>query len=440
MTAAGGLILAAPSSASGKSTLTIGLLAAFARRGGVRAAKCGPDYIDPMFHALACGAPSVNLDPWAMTSDMLRGLAATQAADAGLLLIEGVMGLFDGAAGGGGSTADLAATLGLPVVLVLDAAHQAQSAAALVRGFDSHREDIRIAGVILNRVGSARHADLIRGALAPLNIPVLGAVQRRADLAMPSRHLGLVPAAEIEGVSKAIDALGDLIAECVDLDCLERLARPLAAASAPPALPPPGQRVAVARDIAFCFAYPHLLDGWRRAGAEILPFSPLADEPPAPEADAVFLPGGYPELHAGRLAMAGNFLDGLRRAAGLGVPVYGECGGYMVLGEGLVDAEGVRHRMAGLLPLETSFAERRLHLGYRELRPREPGPWDGPLAAHEFHYATVLSEGAGEPLFDAAAADGTPLPPMGRRAGSVMGSFAHVIARRESPTESGGTT
>ncbi|PJK28928.1 cobyrinic acid a,c-diamide synthase [Minwuia thermotolerans] len=435
-------MLAAPSSAAGKSTLTIGLLAAFARCGAVRAAKCGPDYIDPMFHALASGAPSVNLDPWAMPPAMLRGLAAAQSAEADLLLIEGVMGLFDGAAGGGGSTADLAATLGLPVVLVLDAAHQAQSAAALVRGFDTHRDDIRISGVILNRVGSARHAGLIRGALAPLDIPVVGAVPRRADLAMPSRHLGLVPAAEVEGVRRAIDALGDLIAECVDLDSLERLARPLAEASAPqalPPLPPLGQRVAVARDIAFCFAYPHLLDGWRRAGAEILPFSPLADEPPAPEADAVFLPGGYPELHAGRLAMARTFLDGLRRAAGQGLPVYGECGGYMVLGEGLADAEGVRHRMAGLLPLETSFAERRLHLGYRELRPRGPGPWDGPLAAHEFHYATVLSEGAGEPLFDAAEADGTPLPPMGRRAGSVMGSFAHVIARRESSAESGGT-
>lgn len=439
MAVAGGLILAAPSSAAGKSTLTIGLLAALARHGPVRAAKCGPDYIDPMFHALACNAPSVNLDPWAMPPAMLRGLAAAQAADAGLLLIEGVMGLFDGAAGGGGSTADLAAALGLPVVLVVDAAHQAQSAAALVKGFDTHRDDVRIAGVILNRVGSARHADLIRSALAPLDIPVLGAVPRRADLAMPSRHLGLVPAAEIEEVNKAIAALGGLIAECVDLAGLRRLARPVAGAPAPPPLPPLGQRVAVAQDIAFCFAYPHLLDGWRRAGAEILPFSPLADEPPAPESDAVFLPGGYPELHAGRLAAAGVFRDGLRRAAGLGVPVYGECGGYMALGEGLVDAEGVRHRMAGLLPLETSFAERRLHLGYRELKPRGPGPWAGPLAAHEFHYATVLSEGVGEPLFDARAADGIALPAMGRRSGSVMGSFAHVIGARDLNSESGGT-
>lgn len=430
MARARGLIVAAPSSASGKSTLAIGLLRALSGGLRVRAAKCGPDYIDPMFHALACGAPSVNLDPWAMDGPALKSLASAQAAGADMLVIEGVMGLFDGAAGGGGSTADLAAALDLPIVLVVDVSHQAQSVAALVRGFDSHRADTRIAGVILNRVGSPRHRALIEAALAPLGIPVLGAVPRQDHLTVPSRHLGLVPAAEVEGVEATIAALGELVRQSLDLAALRVLARPVASAGPATPLPPPGQRVAVASDIAFCFAYPHVLEGWRRAGAEILPFSPLADEPPAAEADAVFLPGGYPELHAGALAAAERFRDGLHRAADAGVTIYGECGGYMALGQGLVDAGGVCHRMAGLLPLETSFAERRLHLGYRELMPRGRTPWRQPLRAHEFHYATVLTEGEGEPLFDAVAADGAARPAMGRRAGPVMGSFAHVICAR----------
>ena len=428
MAPARGLVLAAPSSASGKSTLTVGLLRALSDLCTARGAKCGPDYIDPMFHRLACGAASVNLDPWAMPPAELSALAAAQAAAADQMIVEGVMGLFDGAAGGGGSTADLAAALGLPVVLVIDVSHQAQSVAALVQGFSAFREDVRVAGVILNRVGSDRHRALIEAALAPVGIPVLGAVPRRPDLALPSRHLGLVPAAEIDGVAETVDALGRLVSAHVDLDALRALSVALPVAGAAPVLlPPPGQRIAVACDIAFCFAYPHLLQGWQRAGAELVPFSPLADEAPAADADAVFLPGGYPELHGGALAAAGRFRDGLRAAADRGALIYGECGGYMALGEGLIDADGHRHRMAGLLPVETSFRERRLHLGYRELWPRAGSPWTAPLRAHEFHYATVATEGAGEALFDARTADGTDLPPMGRRIGTVMGSFAHVI-------------
>ncbi|WP_374200712.1 hypothetical protein [Inquilinus sp. Marseille-Q2685] len=198
------------------------------------------------------------------------------------------------------------------------------------------------------------------------------------------------------------------------------------------ALPSLGQRIAVARDMAFGFAYPHLLAAWREAGAEILPFSPLADEAPDRSADAVYLPGGYPELQAGRLAANRRFLDGLRTAAGQGRTVSGECGGYMVLAPGLTDAEGNRHAMAELLPVETSFAERRLHLGYRHAVLAAAMPlgavgtvWRG----HEFHYASILSEGPGEALFEAWDAEGAPLGPMGRRAGSVFGSFFHLIDR-----------
>lgn len=417
-----GLILAAPSSGSGKTTVTLGLLRALARQGlAVRGAKSGPDYIDPRFHAAASGAPCLNLDAWAMAPERIRALAAGP----GLLLIEGAMGLFDGAPPDGrGATADLARLLGLPVVLVVDAARMAQSVAPLVAGFARHDPGVRVAGVILNRVGSPRHEAMLRQALAPLGLPVLGALPRSAALATPSRHLGLVQAGERPDLEAFLDRAADALAEAVDLAALEALAAPLPAAGPAPLLVPPAQVIALAEDVAFGFAYPHWLQDWRSAGAEIRAFSPLADEP-VPDAGFVFLPGGYPELHAGRIAAAGRFLASLRAAARAGVPVYGECGGFMVLGEGLTDAAGHRHAMAGLLGLETSFAERRLHLGYRRVSATA-GPFPGEWAAHEFHYATTL-RAEGVPLFAASDAEGTPLPPMGLVRGSVAGSFAHLI-------------
>ncbi len=187
-------------------------------------------------------------------------------------------------------------------------------------------------------------------------------------------------------------------------------------------LPPLAQSIAIARDEAFSFLYPHLVDSWRAQGATLSFFAPLANEAPDPTAEAVFLPGGYPELHAGKLAANHTFLNGLRTHQGL---VYGECGGYMVLGEGLIDAAGTRHAMAGLLPVTTSFATRKLHLGYRQL---SGGPWSKPLRGHEFHYSTIDHQGPAEPLFEARDAAGNPLPPMGQRVGRVMGSYAHVIS------------
>ncbi|NBN79394.1 cobyrinate a,c-diamide synthase [Microvirga tunisiensis] len=431
------LLLAAPTSGSGKTTLTLSLLAALRATGlVVRAAKCGPDYIDPRFHEAASGAPSVNLDPFAMTPETLRQVAAAQASGADLLLIEAAMGLFDGAADGKSSAADVAAALGVPVILVVDCGRQAQSVAALVRGFRDHRADVRVAGVILNRIGSARHADLLTSALAPLGMPVLGLMPRKAALALPERHLGLVQAEETADLAGFLAGAAEAARTAVDLAALVALAGPLAGAAAQPApvlLPPPGQRVAIARDVAFSFAYPHLLAGWQAAGAEILPFSPLADEGPDPAADAVYLPGGYPELHAGRLATNAGFRSGMKRAVAAGRPVFGECGGYMVLGEVLVDAEGASHAMLGLLPLRTSFAARRLHLGYRRLTARADLPFAGlhrgtELAAHEFHYATIQHEGAADRLFAACDPAGAPLPDMGLVRGRVMGSFAHLIS------------
>ena len=429
---ADGLVIAAPASGSGKTVVTLALLSALkARAVSVASAKAGPDYIDPRFHERATGRPCVNLDPWAMRPALVRALAAGAADE--LLVVEGVMGLFDGAAGGAGSTADLAAMLGLPVVLVVDVGRQAQSAAALAQGFARHRAGVEVKGVILNRVSGDRHRRLVAEAMDAAGIAVIGAVPRDAALALPSRHLGLVQADEHASLDSFIANAAATIAAHVDLDALMDLAAPLTPAPSARALPPPGQRIAVAADAAFAFAYPHLLDGWRAQGAALTPFSPLADEPPDVAADAVYLPGGYPELHAGRLAANTRFLDGLRAAARRGALVYGECGGFMVLGEALTDADGRAHAMAGLLPVETTFADRRLVLGYRTLVHGGPLPWPRRLRGHEFHHSTLLSQGEGEPLFAATDAAGDPLPPMGLRRGRVMGSYAHVIDAEGEP-------
>ena len=431
-----GILIAAPSSGAGKTSVTLGLLRAFRRAGiAMASAKAGPDYIDPAFHAAAGGRPCVNLDPWAMRPELLRALAEDAGVGAQGLVVEGMMGLFDGAADGSGSSADLAAMLGLAVVLVVDCAKQSHSVAALVRGFGDHRADVPLAGVILNRVGSGRHAAMLEAALLPLGLPVLGVLRADAGLALPERHLGLVQAMEHGGLEGFLDRAADWVLAGVDLQAIGTLAgrsewpaNRFAPKRATTGLAPFGQHIAVARDTAFAFAYPHLLAGWRSAGATLSFFSPLADEAPCPRADAVYLPGGYPELHAGRLAAASQFAAGLRAAAERGVAIYGECGGYMVLGETLEDAHGETHAMLGLLPLTTSFKARRRHLGYRQLE-MAGFPWQGAMTAHEFHYASIASEGAAETLLRARDAAGADLGTMGLRLGCVGGSFLHVIDR-----------
>lgn len=434
-----GLIIAAPASGSGKTVVTLGLLRCLRDSGvAVAGVKVGPDYIDPAFHAAAGGGTCRTIDRWAMRPATVAGIGGELARNAELAVCEGVMGLFDGAASGEGSTADVAALTGWPVVLVIDARGQGASAAATLRGFAGHRDDVTVAGVVFNRVGSPSHESILRAACAEHlpAIPVLGCLHRDSGLSLPERHLGLVPAGEHPDLESFIAAAAERVAAQVDVAALRRLARPwpVDGTDAQPVLPPPGQRVAVARDAAFGFAYAGVLDGWRRAGAEVAPFSPLADEAPDPAADAVYLPGGYPELHAGRLAAAARFVDGLRRAADRGAVVFGECGGYMAMGAGLTDAEGRHHAMAGLLAVETSFADRALHLGYRRVSLRESGPLGAAgtrFRGHEFHYATVVSEGGGEPLFAVRDSQGADLGASGRRRGVIMGSFVHLIDRSD---------
>lgn len=436
-----GLILAAPASGSGKTLLTAGLLRCLRERGvRVAAAKAGPDYIDPTFHALASGRPCLNLDVWAMRPATLAGLVAQLERQAELVLCEGVMGLFDGTGidGEAGSTAELARLTGWPVVLVVDARGQGASAAALVAGFARHDPAVPLAGIIFNRVAGGRHLELLEGALARHvpELPCLGMVISQPALRLPNRHLGLVPAEECPTSEAVLDRAAGAVAAGIDIDRLIALSRPsrLHADPLPTPLPPLGQHIAVARDDAFLFAYEAVLQGWRRQGAALSFFSPLADEPPDPEADAIYLTGGYPELHAGQLAGVERCLAGLRRAAAAGVTVYGECGGYMLLGYSLTDADRAVHRMAELLPLATSFADRRLHLGYRRARLLAHTPLGRRSTAfrgHEFHHAATMHLGDAEPIFAVGHVCGGDLGTTGLRRGSVFGSFIHLIDRED---------
>jgi cobyrinic acid a,c-diamide synthase len=431
------IIIGAPRSGSGKTSVTIGLLRALKRRGvAVRGAKSGPDYIDPGFHAAATGKDGVNFDSWAMPPGLLAALASEAADDVEAVVIESAMGLFDGIpaeAGRSGSAADLAGLFNLPVLMVLDASGQSQTAAAVAKGFASYDPAAKIAGVVLNRLGSERHRRLAGDAIEALGIPVVGAIMRDPTLTLPERHLGLVQAGEHADIDAHIDRLADMVELSLDIDRVLDLMTPLDVKGGDfsAALPPPGQRIALAEDAAFSFLYPHVARHWREAGAEIVPFSPLADETPDEDCDVCWLPGGYPELHAGKLAAAQNFRAGMGKFAET-KPVHGECGGFMVLGQGLVDAEGERHAMLGLLGHATSFAKRKMNLGYRQARMKAVsalGPAGAAVRGHEFHYAQVIEPGADESLAEIADGLGNALGLSGGRRGNVTGTFFHVIAR-----------
>lgn len=455
-----GLVVAAPRSGSGKTTITLGLLAALTKRGlNVAPAKSGPDYIDTTILARAAGRDAINLDAWAMRPERLRQLASTHAAGADLLLVEGAMGLFDGAADNRGSTADLAATLGLPVILVLDADRQGQSIAAMAHGFATWRPDVKVAGLIVNRAATTRHEAMLRSALSALDIPLLGVLPRREALTLPDRHLGLVLPGEVARFDEVVSAAAEAMEDYLDLNLLTSLSAPspsplvglravpeakslqrsdfrgeghesyagmAGARRADEGLSPLAQHIAIARDAAFAFLYPHWLRDWHEAGTTLSFFSPLADEAPNTTAGAVFLPGGYPELHGESLAAARNFRAGLCAARDRGALIYGECGGFIVLGQTLTDKVGVTYPMTGLLPHETRIDRPKRVLGYRRLSHTSPLPFPPRLNGHEFHYSSARRT-HGTPLFEATDALGAALPPMGLVDGNVMGSYAHVI-------------
>lgn len=429
-----GIIVAAPASGSGKTVLTFALIRALKNKGlRVASLKIGPDYIDPAYHAVASGRACANLDLWGMREATRRAVIADAQRDADLVVCEGVMGLFDGAltggSGGTGSTADAAAWTGWPVVLVVDVRGQGASAGALVRGFRDHRGDVTLAGVVFNRVGSPAHRAALEQAMREVgDVPILGFVPRDQAFVLESRHLGLKQAGERADLDAWIDDAAKIVAQHVDLDRLTDAARAARIETPAPngSIFPLGATVAIARDAAFSFLYPHVTQSWKSVSF----FSPLADEAPDPQADAIYLPGGYPELHAARIAANRRFRDGVRAAAARGAAIYGECGGFMVLGRTLTDAGGRVYDMIGLLPLESSFAKPKLHLGYRRLTLAADcvlGPRGAAFRGHEFHYAAAMPSAFDAPLFEAEDAAGRALPPMGCRVGRVAGSFAHLL-------------
>ncbi|GAA2742533.1 cobyrinate a,c-diamide synthase [Kitasatospora cinereorecta] len=434
MTSIPRLVVAAPSSGAGKTTVATGLMAALAARGlAVSPHKVGPDYIDPGYHALASGRPGRNLDSWMCGPDRIAPLFLHGAAGADVAVVEGVMGLFDGAAGQGelASTAQVAKLLKAPVVLVVDASSQSRSVAALVHGFASWDPEVRLAGVILNRVASDRHEMLLREALEEgSGVPVLGSVRRAPAVATPSRHLGLIPAVERSAQAvQAVRDMGDLIAASVDLDAVLDLARsapPLHADPWDPAAeigePVPGRpRIALAGGAAFSFSYAENAELLAAAGAEVVPFDPLHDrELPAGTAGLV-IGGGFPEMYVAELSANAPLRDAIAQLARSGAPVVAECAGLLYLGQEL-DSKP----MCGVLDSTARMTER-LTLGYREAVALA----DSPLAAagtrvrgHEFH-RTVTEPGAGE---QPAWAWRTPTGPHteGFVQGPVHASYLHL--------------
>lgn len=431
--ATNGLALTATASGCGKTLITLGLLAAMRDHGyAVCSAKSGPDYIDPGFHDAATGQHGLNLDSYAMRPELIRHLAA--GADGDLLIVEGAMGVADG---GTASTAKLAAILNLPLILIMDVRAQAETAALIASGckhvLGQADQPAHIAGVILNRCRSTRHQTMIEQAMQDADIPVLGALPDDAQLTLPARHLGLVQAAELSAdgtLDGVIKHMAKTVADHVDLAQLAAISAPL---NTPPPhhmiepMAPPAQRIAMAMDKGFAFSYRHLIESWQRQGAEIIPFSPCADEAADANADMIYLPGGYPELSLHILANANRMKSSLISAAKKQVHIYGECGGYMILGEAIIDADGQSYPMTGLLDLTTSFARKSLHLGYRKLTRLADLPLPQLAYGHEFHYTTALIEN-GQPLFHAHDKQGADCGQMGLVNGTVFGSYAHLIA------------
>jgi cobyrinic acid a,c-diamide synthase len=430
-----GLVIAGLASGVGKTTLTLGLIGALKRRGlVVQPFKVGPDYIDPSQHAQVAGRPSRNIDSWQVSEAGLRELFWRATATADAAIVEGVMGLFDGRTGAGevGSTAQVAKLLGLPVLLVVDAAKAGRSVAAAVVGARAIDPDVRIVGVVLNNVAGERHAEIGREAIESLaGVPVLGWLPRDAALRQEERYLGLVPGAERRVSAALVERAVERAEAQIDLDRLTRLAtvaRQTAESSGlfPSELVPTRARIAVAQDEAFSFYYQDSLDLLAAWGAELVPFSPLRDERLPDGVGGLYLGGGFPELFAIDLAVNVPMLESVRSAAHRGLPIYAECGGLMYLQDALIDGDGRRHRMAGLVPGVSTLANKRLTLGYREARARQ----DSPIAragqtvrGHEFHWSVC------DPPSDRLAAyeimDGSGRVE-GYAAGTILASYMHV--------------
>jgi len=435
------LCVAGLASAVGKTTVTLALAAAFRRRGlRVRCAKVGPDFIDPGFHAAVTGAPSRTLDSWMLPADALRAAFARAGHDADLVLVEGVMGLFDGLDGASerASTAEVAKRLGVPVLLVVDAGAQARSAGAVVLGAERFDPGLEVAGVIFNRVGGARHVGWLRDAVAGCRAQSVGAVPWRDELRLPERHLGLVTARERAVEPALIDALATLGEETIDLDACLAMAQSEVAPASPPAPGAVRARLGVAMDEAFQFYYPENLEALAAAGAAIVPWSPLEDCG-LPDVDGLYLGGGYPEVHAARLAGNAAGRAAVRDFVGSGRPVYAECGGLMYLADSVDDLDGRAHPMVGVLAARVRMRPRRLTLGYREVTLAADallGPRGARLRGHEFHASHLDGEVTAETAYRVSDPTGGPGWSEGFRVARTLASYVHLhLASRPGAAE-----
>lgn len=422
------IVVAAAASGAGKTTLALGLMAALRDRGlVVQAAKVGPDYIDTAYHARTTGRPSRNLDTWLANEAQVRASFARACVGADVAVIEGVMGLFDGRHGeiDAGSTAHLARTLGAPVLVAIDCAKSSATAAAVAWGLLRSDCRVEVAGAILNRVASDRHEETIRAACRRLEVPVLGVVRKNPGLALPSRHLGLCPAPEGAEWRAYRDAAAQAVRDGIDLTAL--LARARSTVSRVDRAEPTGRdatrvRIGIARDEAFSFYYESSLDALRDAGAELVPFSPLRDAK-LPAVDALYLGGGYPEMHARELAANDALFARVRAAAASGMPIYAECGALMWLCREIVDLDGGTHAMAGLLDATATMSRTRAAVGYVEMEAIAETPMVARgmiVRGHEFHFSRV--DCMNVPIF--RSCDGDRLD--GFAAESLHASYVHL--------------
>ena len=429
-----GLIISAPNSGSGKTIFTLALLRALNDRGiKVQPFKNGPDYIDPMFHKIAANRNSYNLDTWGMDANQMNQIiSSSKGAD--LIISEGSMGLFDGVLikgrTGNGATSDLSEKFGWPIILVINVSGQAQSAAASALGFMKYNKNLNFAGVILNFVSSKRHENLISDGMRKVGINILGSIPRQNELVLPERHLGLVQANEIHDIETKIQNYSHLIKDNIDLQkIVECAAFKSFRKLKPKDNNPPAQRIAIAKDKAFSFIYPHLIDNWKKAGAEITSFSPLNNEMPDKNSELIWLPGGYPELYAKELSNADKTIKSIHNYSKT-KKIHGECGGYMVLGKYLIDKDGEKFKMFDLLGLVTSFKKRKLNLGYRMAKLRKENIHHSKnkiIYGHEFHYTSIIDQ-PDQPLYEVYDATQNIVKETGSIKENVSGTFFHYIA------------
>lgn len=433
-------MIAGTASGTGKTTVALAIMAALRARGlAVQPFKCGPDFLDPGHHAALCGRACHSLDTWMLDAASNRQLFRDATADADAAIVEGMMGLFDGVGGCGeaGSSAEIAKLLGIPVVLVLDASRSARSIAAVVKGFETFDPTLTFAGVILNGVASETHYRLLVEAIASCSaIPVLGRMPHAGAIGIPERHLGLHAAEELDAWEERRAALQLLGTQHLDLDTLisraayrEAPARAYLASSAPPVA-----RFGVARDQAFSFYYEDNLDLLRRAGAELVSFSPLSDAHLPGDLDGIYLGGGYPELHAASLSENRSMLTEVQRFAASGRAVYAECGGMLYLGQSLTTLDGATYPMAGVLPLSFEMSAGLVKFGYVEVELAADcllGPRGATLRGHSFHHSRALDAEPAAPAYSVRYSLSGKSELEGFRRGNLLASYIHLHFRSD---------